>query len=82
MFQLYVWARKESDLRPLSYQDSVLPLNYAPNLFKYFNKKMEKLQMVLGDIKKGGYTRVCSLYEEKMIGEYGRGRGMREMNCK
>ena len=24
-----LWAMKESDLRPLSYQDSVLPLNYT-----------------------------------------------------
>ena len=26
----HLWAMKESNLRPLSYQDSVLPLNYAP----------------------------------------------------
>ena len=24
------WAQKESNLRPLSYQDNVLPLNYVP----------------------------------------------------
>ncbi len=28
-FMLWVW--KESNLRPLSYQDSVLPLNYTPS---------------------------------------------------
>ena len=27
-----VWAWKESNLRPLSYQDSVLPLNYTPRV--------------------------------------------------
>ncbi len=27
---LILWAWKESNLRPLSYQDSVLPLNYMP----------------------------------------------------
>src|SRR3989344_5909326 len=26
-----LWARMESNHRPLSYQDSVLPLNYVPN---------------------------------------------------
>ena len=26
------WAWKESDLRPLSYQDSVLPLNYTRDI--------------------------------------------------
>ena len=30
------WAQKESDLRPLSYQDSVLPLNYTPVKTKQF----------------------------------------------
>lgn len=29
-----MWAQKESNLRLLSYQDSVLPLNYAPVLMR------------------------------------------------
>ena len=28
--KVLLWARKESDLRPSSYQDDVIPLNYAP----------------------------------------------------
>ena len=30
-----VWAREGSNLRPLSYQDSVLPLNYVPEFLEY-----------------------------------------------
>ncbi|TSC89885.1 MAG: hypothetical protein G01um10143_375 [Parcubacteria group bacterium Gr01-1014_3] len=31
-----LWVWKESNLRPLSYQDSVLPLNYTPARLKYY----------------------------------------------
>ena len=32
------WVRKESNLRPRSYQERVLPLNYAPIRFILFER--------------------------------------------
>ena len=29
-----MWVRKESNFGPLSYQESVLPLNYAPQSYE------------------------------------------------
>ncbi len=46
--------RKESDLRPLSYQDSVLPLNYAR---KSKNNTESRRFSRLPDLIRRGYAR-------------------------
>ncbi|TSC91388.1 MAG: hypothetical protein CEN90_517 [Parcubacteria group bacterium Licking1014_17] len=34
IWRLILWVRQESDLGPPSYQDGVIPLNYAPKFAK------------------------------------------------
>lgn len=38
-----MWAWKESDFRSVLYQRTVLPLNYAPNNFHYWQHKLYQM---------------------------------------